>query len=557
MLTLTGALAGGLAFTGATTASNSETIVTVFVHPSGRGADVSAAARANNGQVIYDYDNFDFIAVRLPEQARAGLANDSRVAFVEDDGIAYAHHHRPGHGRGRDDDDHDDGDDDDDHDDGDHDDDDHDDGDDEDSGSGPGNGNGNGNGNGRNRDDDDDDDDDDEPTLPSVETLEPTNVETDGVTLNGELTDLGSEDTTDVWFESRRVGDDQFVVFGEQTLDTPDMFSGDVGASPSREYEYRAVAESNAGKATGDIVTFSTPDPEQPDQEASWGHNRAFGNSESAKDETYAVSTGDGVNIGILDTGIQHDHPDLEANVAGGVNYSSGSNWSDDDSGHGTHVAGIAASADNGIGTIGVAPDANIWSVKVLYDEEGTWSDIIAGIDWCVSNDIEIISMSLGGGSEVSSMSAAIETAHAEGHLVITSAGNNGNNEDGGCSEDTLSYPAWHEDTVAVAAMDPDDTIAAYSSVGPDIDVLAPGSSINAPVPGSDYAEKNGTSMAAPNVSGVAALAWSVLGAAGPGAEARDTVEAAIGDEAETVLDTCEEGDGLVRADRVVRLLAD
>ncbi|HEV3364805.1 MAG TPA: S8 family serine peptidase, partial [Acidimicrobiia bacterium] len=104
-----------------------------------------------------------------------------------------------------------------------------------------------------------------------------------------------------------------------------------------------------------------------------------------------------GVDIAILDTGIDLDHPDL--NVVGGVNCSTGST-SDDGNGHGTHVAGTAAAKDDGVGVVGVAPGARLWAVRVLDNTgNGTWTSVICGIDWVTAraSTIEVANMSLGG----------------------------------------------------------------------------------------------------------------------------------------------------------------
>jgi len=105
--------------------------------------------------------------------------------------------------------------------------------------------------------------------------------------------------------------------------------------------------------------------------------------------------------------------------------------------------------------------------VKVLDDNgSGRYSNLVAGIDWCLSNDVELISMSLGGDSASSTMDQAIEDAHAAGHLLLSAAGNNGNDQDGVCDEETVTYPAAHDDVVAVSAMNEDETIALIQQRG-------------------------------------------------------------------------------------------
>ncbi|WP_226482103.1 S8 family peptidase [Natrinema amylolyticum] len=276
-----------------------------------------------------------------------------------------------------------------------------------------------------------------------------------------------------------------------------------------------------------------------PDQRPSWGVERI-----GAHD---VDSSGSGVDVGILDTGIQSDHCSLS--VAGGRNFTADGTAGDyeDRHGHGTHVAGIAGASDNDRGVVGVTPEANLYAVKVLGDDgSGRYSELIAGIDWCMSNDVEIISMSLGGEAESSTLGRAIEAAHSAGHLLLCAAGNEGNDGSDSCAAETMTYPATHEDVVAVTAMDEGDRLASYSSVGSAVDLLAPGTNVTSSTVDNEYAEASGTSMACPFVTGVAALVWETREEDGPGPS--DPVRKILGETAETVLGTCAEGDGLVNA---------
>lgn len=246
--------------------------------------------------------------------------------------------------------------------------------------------------------------------------------------------------------------------------------------------------------------------------------------------------------------------------MAGGTNFSKGnpSDYTGDD-GHGTHVAGIVAAADNTLGTVGIAPDSALWSVRVLDQTgSGRWSDIAAGIDWCISNGIEIISMSIGG-SYNNSVATAISEAHDAGHLIVCSAGNEGNNEDGNCEEDNVLFPATHSSTIAVVGMDEDTQfgtlLGEYSSLGTAVDLMAPGTNVRSTYLGNDYRQMTGTSVAAPHVTGIASLVWEAMGASlsledgnSTTAELNDEVQDILKTTAETVLGTCEEGAGLVDA---------
>lgn len=388
--------------------------------------------------------------------------------------------------------------------------------------------------------------------FPSVSTLAPTAVDSDSAVLHGNLTDLGSANvaSVDTYFEARSVRASEWTVVGKQTLDLPGEFEQAVRLNAGTEYEFRAVAENTHGSRRGDIRSFTTESTQVP----SWGHTRVFGNSSAAKDATYNTATGAGVDIAVLDTGIQQDHPDIAANVAGGVQITSDGDGWDDKDGHGTHCAGIAGAVDNNIGTLGVAPEANLWAVKVFHEGSGSLSDVIAGIDWSISHEKEIISMSFTTTAKYS-LTLAIEEAVEKGHLLIAAAGNGGTDGDGSCSDESVGFPALHKDVVAVSAMNSDETVASYSNVGSGVELMAPGSHINGPTPTDDYMKRSGTSMACPMVSGTAALAWEVLGASGPDTTHRDRIRTALGNNAESVLGTCEAGNGLVRPDRVINAL--
>ena len=275
-----------------------------------------------------------------------------------------------------------------------------------------------------------------------------------------------------------------------------------------------------------------------PSQQSSWGWERI-----GAADVSH---NGDGVGVAILDTGIQTDHCSLE--VAGGRNFTNSlaPHDYDDGHGHGTHVAGVAGALDNDLGVVGVAPGVDLYAVKVLDDQgSGRYSSLVAGIDWCMSNDIEIISMSLGGESSSQSVDEAIERAYAEGHLLLTAAGNEDNERNGTCEEQNMTYPATHEQVIAVSAMNSDDSLASFSSVGPDIELMAPGTDILSTYTRNRYAQASGTSVACPFVSGVAATLWQSVDADEP---VNQAVRSMLRSSAEPVLETCEEGYGLVDA---------
>ena len=235
-------------------------------------------------------------------------------------------------------------------------------------------------------------------------------------------------------------------------------------------------------------------------------------------DLVWSNNKGNGVKIAIIDTGIDKDHPDLQANIKGGVNFVSKPSWRpadpekwDDDNGHGTHCAGIVAAVDNEVGVIGVAPEADLYGVKVL-DRTGSGyvSDVIAGIEWSNDKGMQVISMSLGGGYS-ESMETACSEADGAGIVVVAAAGNSGP------GDDTVNYPAKYESVIAVSATNDGDSLADFSSRGPEVELAAPGVSIDSTYMGGGYTTMDGTSMACPHVAGTAALVI-VSGITGSGA---------------------------------------
>jgi len=205
-----------------------------------------------------------------------------------------------------------------------------------------------------------------------------------------------------------------------------------------------------------------------------------------------------GIHVAVLDTGIW-PHNDLKGNLLGGVSFVPGESWADGN-GHGTHVAGTIAAAANGFGVVGVAPSAYLYAVKVLSNGgSGYWSWLMSGLYWMKKYygcTFDVANMSLGASSAPSTLKGYIDYA-AQNTLLVAAAGNSGG---------AVGYPAKYDKCLAVGAIKSNNSIASFSCHGPEVELCAPGVDILSTLPGNRYGTLSGTSMAAPHVSGAAAL---------------------------------------------------
>ncbi|XTP56557.1 S8 family peptidase [Niallia sp. Krafla_26] len=226
--------------------------------------------------------------------------------------------------------------------------------------------------------------------------------------------------------------------------------------------------------------------------------------------QVWENNEGENVVIAVIDTGIDRNHVDLQKSVIGGYNFTTKdtANYGDDN-GHGTHVAGVIAAQQNEQGVVGVAPKANLLILKALdQNGAGDLSWIINAIEYAISwrgpnnERVRVISMSLGGPHNEEEHKA-IQKAVANHILVICAAGNEG---DGDHRSNEFSYPASYPEVISVGAVDYDFQPAYFSNTNPEVDLVAPGVDILSTYVQSRYAVLSGTSMAAPHVSGAAAL---------------------------------------------------
>ncbi|PWK13446.1 FlgD immunoglobulin-like domain containing protein [Tumebacillus permanentifrigoris] len=220
--------------------------------------------------------------------------------------------------------------------------------------------------------------------------------------------------------------------------------------------------------------------------------------------EAWGYSKGDSsMVIAVVDSGVRTDHPDLAASLLPGINTITNDSNVNDDNGHGTHVSGIAAGIiDNGVGISGVAGKAKILPIKAMNASgQGYDIDIAEGITWAADHGAKVINLSLGSPSFSQTTQDAINYAWSKGILIVAAAGNS--------NSAAAFYPAAGDHVLSVMATDENNARASFSNYGTTVDIAAPGTSIYATTYDGGYGYKQGTSMASPNVAGVAALVWN------------------------------------------------
>lgn len=295
-----------------------------------------------------------------------------------------------------------------------------------------------------------------------------------------------------------------------------------------RKMKIHVVREEKRGHVSAACASVSTP------QIIPWGIRRVGAN------KVWPKYRGRCVRVAVVDTGVSL-HPDLR--LRGRYNAIQGTPHRDE-YGHGTHVAGTISALNNKFGVIGVAPLASLYSVKA-FGADGTafTSDIVEGLEWCIRNRMDVINMSFGMTNESATVKELLQKAARKGIVLVASAGNDG--------PDTsqLDFPARLPQVIAVAASTEDNGIANFSNRGPGITVAAPGVGICSTIPNRAYDRMDGTSMAAPHVTGAVALLLSKnrrLSNARIRQLLRGTAEKLSGYTANA------QGAGLVRVDRAI-----
>ena len=232
------------------------------------------------------------------------------------------------------------------------------------------------------------------------------------------------------------------------------------------------------------------------------GEHMDYGVQMSGANLEWHESMGEGIKIGIIDSGIDLRHPDLVGRVKKYANFTSGDITNvTDENGHGTHVAGIMAANKNGSGIVGVAPMASLYVAKA-FGKNGTADDkaVAGSLEWLIANKVNIINMSFSANVEPTYYSQ-IKKAYDKGIIIICAAGNSGN-----LKKKEQGFPARYPEAISVAAVDMKGKVSDFSSKNVNADIAAAGTEILSCYPGGKYARFSGTSMAAPIISGAAAI---------------------------------------------------
>ena len=246
-------------------------------------------------------------------------------------------------------------------------------------------------------------------------------------------------------------------------------------------------------------IVHASHTPNDPKWNEQWGPKRIH-----CEDAWDVVQGSNIIKIAIVDTGIDYNHEDLNGNyLSGGYDFVNEDNGPMDDEGHGSHCSGIAAAIiDNKKGIAGIS-QVSILAEKVLDGSgQGSSFDVATGITHAADNHVDVISMSLGSSYPSSTVETACNNAYDAGVLLIAASGNDYSSQ--------VCYPAAYDSVIAVGAINNQDKRCGFSNYGENLELMAPGENIISVKRGGGYVKKDGTSMACPHVTGVAALVKSI-----------------------------------------------
>jgi len=220
-------------------------------------------------------------------------------------------------------------------------------------------------------------------------------------------------------------------------------------------------------------------------------------------DRQWTYSEGKGVVVAVIDTGCDLQHVDIKNNLLKGINLLDNSKDPQDDNGHGSHVCGMIAAENNGLGMVGVAPQVKILPVKALNSKgDGSLQDVINGIIWSADAGADFITMSLGTSNTSDGLEKAIAYASLKGSVVFAAAGNSGEKTE-------ILYPARYKNVISIGAIDENLNRTSFTCSGEDLDFLSPGHNVFSIAPNNGYAIMSGTSMSNPFAVGCACLLLS------------------------------------------------
>lgn len=268
-------------------------------------------------------------------------------------------------------------------------------------------------------------------------------------------------------------------------------------ASPeAAEKQLNALKQNpNVEFAEPNFIYETTFTPNDPGYAQQWAWSKI--QAPQAWDVTQGSSS---AVIAIVDTGVQRNHPDLDAKIVAGYDYVDNDAAPDDGNGHGTHVAGTsAAETNNSTGGAGTCPLCKVMPVRVLDNNgSGTLANVANGITWAADNGAKVINMSLGGSGGSTTLENAVNYAWNKGVFLACAAGNE--------NTSSPSYPAYYSNCFAVASTNSSDARSSFSNYGSWVEVAAPGEQIYSTWLNSGYNTISGTSMATPHVAGLAGL---------------------------------------------------